>query len=194
MKNLKDIEEEFVAQIHIPVTKPRKIIYVCPVGLIGAGKTTIIKPISEKLNLVRISSDELRKLLIENGHNYDSVKSIGLRVLENFVKNGYSVALDMDCGNTEVISFVKYLEKTYGGKSIWVHVVAPEEFIFNKFKNHEPSWLANNPQIMIDNYIAQREKRLKENTEFNFTHTFDTSKDNIPKQINLFLEKIDPTS
>lgn len=187
MKTIEDVERDFTAQIHIPAIKPEKQIYFCPVGLVGAGKTTITKPISEKLNLVRVSSDELRKLLKENGFDYSPVKEIGLRVLENFVKNGYSIALDMDCGNPQVIAFVQYLEKTYGGKALWVHVTAPEEFIFTKFRNHEPTWLADNPDIMINNYLAQKETRRKENSTFDFVYTFDTSRNDLNEQIKDFL-------
>lgn len=187
MKTLEEIEQLFTAQIHVPSAKPENQIYFCPVGLVGAGKTTVTKPISERLNLVRVSSDELRKLLIENGHNYDSLKAIAMRVIEKFVKDGYSIALDMDCGNVEVIQLVKVVEQKYGGISIWVHVTASEEHIFEKFRKHEPTWLASDPQIMIDNYFAQKEKRLSENSQFNFVYTFDTSKNTVAEQIEEFL-------
>ncbi|MBU4480038.1 hypothetical protein KKG48_01160, partial [Patescibacteria group bacterium] len=60
-RNIEEVEIIFKSQIKIPKNKPKKQIFFCPVGLVGAGKTTVTKPISKKLGLLRISSDELRK-------------------------------------------------------------------------------------------------------------------------------------
>lgn len=183
-KTLQEIEIEFENSVVIPLEKPKEQFFFCPVGLVGAGKTTVTKPISEKLNLVRLSSDELRKLLKENGYDYGAVKDIGLKIAKSLADEGYSLAFDMDCGNPQVKEFVESLASKLNAKVFFVQITSPEEFIFNKFRMHPPTWLADNPQIMIDNYFAQKETRIKEGTQFNFLYTFDTSKENLLEQID----------
>lgn len=191
---LEEVAAKFSSEIEVPRVKPQKQFFFCPVGLVGAGKTTITKPISTDLNLVRLSSDELRKILKENGHNYESVKDIGFRIAKEFIDQGYSLAFDMDCGNLEVQDFVQSTAKEKNASIIWVKVTAPEDFIFNKFRNHPPSWLSDNPEKMINNHLAQKEKRAKENSHFDFLYIFDTSLPNLKEQIDnckqLIIDKI----
>ncbi len=168
-KSLEAIEKDFRASLVVPEHIPKEQFFFCPVGLVGAGKTTVTKPISEKLGLVRLSSDELRKMLKENGHDYASVKETGLQLAKEFASKGFSIAFDMDCGNPEVKQFVQMLANKFGAKVFFVHVNTPEDFIFEKFRKHPPSWLADNPQVMIDNYYAQKEKRAEENADFDFS-------------------------
>ncbi len=190
-KTLEDIEKDFKLSIEIPKHIPKKQFFFCPVGLVGAGKTTVTKPISERLNLLRLSSDELRKILKNNGYDYSSVKKTSLKIAEEFAKKGFGISFDMDCGNPEVKKFVEDLAEELRAKIVWVHINTPEEHIFEKFRKHSPSWLADNSQTMIDNYYSQKEKRMKENTQFNYLFTFDTSKPDIEKQIDNCIGKIE---
>ncbi len=57
------IRRLYTSFLKIPEKKPLKQILLCPVGLVGAGKTTVLKPMAEKLNLIRVSTDELREML-----------------------------------------------------------------------------------------------------------------------------------
>jgi predicted kinase len=185
-KNLEDIRDDFIKNLEIPLEIPQKQFFFCPVGLVGVGKSTVTKPISKRFNLLRLSSDEIRKLLLENGYDYGPVKDIGFDVVRKFVKKGYSISFDMDCGNPTVKTTVEDLAREYGIKVIWVHINPPEEYVFEKFRNFpiELSWLApGQPQVMIDNYLAQKERRMQEHTSFDFIYTFDTSKKNISEQI-----------
>lgn len=188
--SLPEVENLFKSSIEIPENVPKKQFFFCPVGLVGAGKTTITKPISERLGLVRLSTDELRKLLKENGYDYSPIKQIGLTLAQEFAQKGFSVAFDMDCGNPEVKEFVEKLAEKLQIKVIYVHIDTPKEYIFEKFRRHPPSWLASNPEDMINNYYAQKEKRDKENTSFNYLFTFDTSRPDLEKQIDDCIKKI----
>ncbi len=190
MKDLQKLESEFKSQIYIPATKPERPFLICPVGLVGAGKTTVVKPLAEKFNLVRVSSDELRKLLKENGHDYSQIKDIGMRVINDFAHVGHGIVFDMDCGNPLVKKFAEDLSKELDMPIFFLHITAPEEFIFDKFIKHPPTWLADNPQIMIDNHLAQKETRLKENTHFDYFYEFDTSRSDLAEQIEECVQKI----
>ena len=190
-KSVEDIEKEFRSSIEIPQDIPKKQFFFCPVGLVGAGKTTVTKPIAKRFGLVRLSSDELRETLKKNGHDYSPIKEIGFKLAREFAQKGFSIAFDMDCGNPEVKESVEKLAEKLHAKIVYVHINTPEEYIFEKFRKHPPSWLADNPKTMIDNYYAQKEKRLKENTPFDYLFTFDTSRPDVNKQIEDCIKKIE---
>ncbi|MEK7612111.1 MAG: AAA family ATPase [Patescibacteria group bacterium] len=193
-KSLEDIARDFKSQIFLPEQKLQKQAFFCPVGLVGSGKTTITKPISDSLGLVRISSDELRKILKENGYAYDPVKDIVFNIAGDFAKQKYSISFDMDCGNPEVKEFVDILVQKLKAEAFWVYVNTPEAYIFEKFRKHPPSWLSDNPETMINNYRIQKEKRLKENISFNFSFTFDASRPDLKDQINECIKLINAKS
>lgn len=191
IKSLEEIELEYKKSLEIPKFNPVRQFFFCPVGLVGSGKTTITKALSEKFWLIRISSDELRKNLKENGYDYSSVKEIGFKIAREFSRKGFSIAFDMDCGNPAVKNFVEALAKKLQCEIIWVHVDTPEDHVFLKFKKYPPSWLADSPETMIANYRAQKERRVKENTVFNYFFTFDTSQPNLNNQIDNCARKIE---
>lgn len=181
------VKKEYQESLAIPNFKRVKQVSLCPVGLVGAGKTTITKPISKRLGLVRVSTDEIRKLLKENGQNYDPVKDIATSIIEGLVQNGHSIAFDMDCGNPLIKEFTEKLAEEFKIKVYWVQVNPPEEFILNKLRHHPPSWLASDPEVMVKNYFDQKEKRLKEGTHFDFDFVFDTSRPDLDQQILTFI-------
>jgi len=182
-KSIEDIVLEYKNSLTVPDENPVRQIFFCPVGLIGAGKTTVTTPVALKLDLVRISNDELRKLLQENGYDYSPLRDMGKEVAYELAQDGYSIAFDMDCGNPETKEAIEALAEEFDALIFWVHIDTPEEFILNKLRNHPPSWLASDPQVMIDNYNKQKAKRAEENTKFDFFYTFDTSKRNVNEQI-----------
>ncbi len=189
-KTLGEIEIDYISSLKIPENKPAKQIFFCPVGLVGAGKTTITKPIAERMGLLRLSSDELRKILKENGHDYSPVKDMGFKIAKDFAHKGFSIAFDLDCSNIDSKNFIEDLAADLKAEIIWVHIKTPESHIFEKFRKHPPTWLADNPQMMIDNYNSQKEKRARENTHFDFFMTFDTSKDDVSGQIEEGIKRI----
>jgi shikimate kinase len=187
-KDIEIIKDKYLKNIVFPKNKPKKQLFFCPVGLIGAGKTSITRPISEKLSLVILSSDGLRKILKKDGYDFSLLKKIGFEIATTLASKGFSVSFDMDCGNPEVKKFVEELSEKLNARIIWVNINTPEEYILKGFVKDADyrSWLTDNPQGMIENYFAQKEKRFKENTKFIFDYVFDASKD-IKKQIEDFL-------
>lgn len=192
MKTVEEVRDEFVKELVLPKEKewPKKQMILAPVGLPGTGKTTVVRPMSEALGLVRVSSDEFRKLLKENGHGWGDIKDLLFPVDEDLAKKGYSIAFDADTSNPKTVEFIKKLGKQYDMQVFWIRVHAPEEFVFEKFRKHAPSWLADDPQKMIDNYNAQKERKGKENLAFDFIYTFDTSQPDLDTQIEKCIQTI----
>lgn len=170
------VKDEYLTQIKLPKTKPATQYILCPIGLVGAGKTTVVKPLAEKLNLVRISGDEIRKLLKEKGYGYEKVYDIAFELIQKFLQEGWGVAIDSDCASK--IKLIK--EKTKGIKLIWIHINPPESFILNKLSNLKPNWLGT-AEEMVANYYDR--KSVHENIQLDYTYIFDTSLPDISEQI-----------
>lgn len=162
------------------IRKPQLL--VCPVGLVGAGKSTVIKPLSEKLGLVRISTDEIRHLLQDRGFTFALVEQIGLFLLKKNLLFGYSVALDADCAGSAHRFILQVPEKFPKVKVVWLHVNPPEEFILNKLKKFKHTWLFKDAEEAIANYY--RRKPLHEHLDMPFLYTFDTSRPDLGRQID----------
>ncbi len=184
--NLSDEEAErimgeYEKQLDIPKNKPAKLIMLCPIGLVGSGKTTVIKPLSEKLSLLRISTDEIRKILKENSYDYNRVEELAIKLSEKYIRQGYSIAIDADCISERLQKYINELKGEYGSKLFWIHINPPEKFIINKLKNYKHTWLFKNSKQAIENY--KQRKSLHRSLKFPFIYEFDTSKSNLNKQI-----------
>jgi len=174
------VRSAYLKQIRVPGTKPQRQYILCPVGLVGAGKTTVIKPLAEKLNLVRISGDEIRKVFKEEGFGYDRVRELMFVLVESFLEKGFSVAIDSDCASEESREHIKEAEERSGAKALWIHINPPEAFILRKLKHLTPNWLGT-AEAMIENYY--RRKPLHELLDLPFLYTFDTSRGDLDRQI-----------
>ncbi len=176
------ITEAYEKTLQIPKNKLEKQIMICPVGTVGSGKTTVIKPLSGKLSLLRISTDEIRKLLKENGYGYDNVRKLAYALAEKYISKGFSVAMDGNCSSDEAQEKINQIKDKYDIKVFWVHINTPEEFILNKLKSYKHTWLFKNADEAIENYRISKAKHHK-HINFPFVYTFDTSRDNLDEQI-----------
>lgn len=182
-----EVKGIYITEIHLPVVKPQKQFVLCPIGLVGAGKTTVIRPLAERLDLIRISGDEIRKIFKEKGFGYDRVKELAFNLVVHFLEIGYSVAVDSDCVSEESQKYITEAEERFGVKIVWIHINPPEEFILHKLKNLKQNWLGTGDE-MIENYYQR--KPLHQRLTFPFVYTFDTSKDNLSTQIDEAVQKI----
>lgn len=172
------IKSEYLRQVQIPDSKPSTQYLLCPIGLVGAGKTTVVKPLADKLSLVRISGDEIRKLFKESGYGYEKVYDLAFELINEFISQGYSICIDSDCAGK--IEQIQKAASKNNLQIVWIHINPPEEFIINKLSNLTPNWLGT-AEEMIENYYER--KSLHKDIDLNFTVIFNTSQPNIQNQI-----------
>lgn len=184
-ENLLKIRRQYEKQLFVPPRDriPTTQFFLCPVGLVGAGKTTVVRPLSEKLGLVRISSDEVRKLLKDGHGQYDQLMEIVRPLAEELAEQGYSLAFDADCGNPKTKEFIIALAERVRAKVFWVHINPPEELILTKLKTYTHTWLFKDGDEAVQNYFRQKEKRQAEQTPFEFLAEVDTSRPDVDAQI-----------
>ncbi len=187
-EDIKSIRDQFLRTVEVPKDKRRLQILVCPVGIVGSGKTTVMKPLCFRLGLVRISLNKIRMLLKANGFNYTQTLAIAHGVVGQFLQDGYSVGLDVDCVGA-MNAFVAEQEKTFHVRVVWVHINPPEAYILKKFHRLGYGMIFNNAEEAIKNY--QRRKPLHENLELPFVYTFDPSQSDLEQQIEYCAETIE---
>lgn len=176
--HIKDLYEQTLI---IPEKKGDHQFLLCAIGLIGAGKTTVLKPLCEKLGVVRMCTDDIRKLLKENGFGYDTAQEINVTLVRKYLGLGYSVAIDGDSIREESQKLIEETRVLYGVKVVWIHINPPEAFIVNKLTNFKHSWLFRDAEHALSNYYNR--KPLHEHLSMPFLYTFDTSKSNLADQI-----------
>ncbi|MEK7615186.1 MAG: AAA family ATPase [Patescibacteria group bacterium] len=172
---------EYLNRIVLPPQNSGVKFILCPIGLVGSGKTTVLKPIAQRLGLARVSGDEIRLLLKEQGFNWTRTIEIAFRVIQVLVEKGYSIAIDSDCSGPNVIETIEKMAAEHGYKVRFIHINPPEAFILNKLKNFRHTWLFKNADDALQSYY--RRKPLHENLNLDFVYTFDTSKSDLPNQI-----------
>lgn len=154
-----------------------------PVGLIGAGKTTVIKPLSERLGLIRISTDEVRQRLKERNYSYEGCRDITHELSKKYLGLGYSIAID---GNTGSKAGIEYNEKTATTfphvRQLFIYINPPEAFIINKLKNYHHSWLFKDSEHAVMSFYENKKNFSLPNLPF--VYEFDTSRDDLEKQID----------
>jgi len=187
---LEEVQAEYESVLEFPENIPKKQYSLCPVGLVGAGKSTIVKPLAQKLGLLRVSGDDIRFILHEKGLPYSDAWEIGRRVIEKYFQKGYSIAHDADCAAPVTIEALHKLSKETSTPLLWIHINPPESFIINKLTNYKHTWLYANAEQAIENYFKR--KALHENLTMPFIFTFDTSKskEEIDSQISEAVEVI----
>ncbi|MFA6132123.1 MAG: membrane protein insertion efficiency factor YidD [Patescibacteria group bacterium] len=163
-------------QVVVPSKVSSKPFILCPIGLVGSGKTTVIKPMAEYFGLVRVSNDEIRKILISKGFNLTRTVELGFGVAKEFVEKGFGLAVDADCAGPNIVKTINELANKVGLKVFLIHLNTPEDFILEGIKKSRSD---------AENFIQIYHKRkiLHENLNFSFIYTFDLSRGNVDEQI-----------
>lgn len=187
MKDLPDNEMKKIISLYektldIPKTTPKEQFLICPIGLVGAGKTTVVKTLSRKLSLLRISTDEIRILLTKNGFDQNQAPEIAYNLTKKYLHRGFSVIIDADCVSKKARDYIKEAKKQINMKVIWIHINPPEKFIINNLKKRKIAWLFKNSKEALEAHFDR--KPLHKNLNFPFIYEFDTSRNDLNHQIN----------
>ncbi len=198
-KNYPDLTDEvfreikgfYKSRLQIPEVKPKKQFLLCPVGVVASGKTTVIKPLAEKLNAVRVSTDEIRQILKERHYNYNRARDMAYEIVKELLDQGYSVGMDANCGSRDRQEKIKEIEKRPEIKVIWIRINPPEEFIIQKLKKFKHNWLFKDSDEAIYSFRKSKEKYGDfSNLSLPYVYEFDTSKENLNEQISEAVEII----
>ena len=189
-QELQEVLEATERSLVIPKSRRRTQLLLCPVGLVGAGKTPIVKQLSTRLGLVRISNDEIRERFMQKNLNYSRTRETAQPLIQKYLSEGYSVAIDADCAGSAK-ELIDRLASNPQINPVWIHINPPEEFILHKLRTvkYTGLWIMRNSEIALDNYF--RRKPLHEHLDLPFLYTFDPSKENLAEQIEEAVRRIE---
>lgn len=169
-EEFEEILETYIGRVRLPSRKFPVKFMLCPVGLVGAGKSTVVGKLAEKLPMVVVSTDNFRKTLKERGSGYDSAEELTLRAVRHFAKKSWNVAIDSNCGRAEKKKQIEKLARELGAKIVFIEVNPPEAYILNKLKNFEHSWLFKNGEAAVKSYFEYKTLVEKEPVAIDFLY------------------------
>mgnify|MGYP006054105383 FL=1 len=185
------IISEYEKTLNIPKNPPEKQFLLCPVGLIGSGKTTTMRALSKKLSLVRISNDDVRKIIHDNYKSLvdtEGFTHIISTLFKKYLSLGYSIAADGDCASEKAQALISERQKEFNTKVIWIHINTPEEFIIKNLLQDRRTWLFANGEEAVKNYMKRKE--IHQNLPMPFIYTFDMSLGTFDTQVDEATELI----
>jgi shikimate kinase len=181
----KEVMKDYEQSLIFPPQPPRKQFVLCPVGLIGAGKTTVTQPLADRLSLLYLSGDEIRKRLKERGMSYEALSRIRPALIRNYLNKGFSLAVDSDCAGMSGKEIRAAIEKSKV-IPIYIHINPPEPVILGRLRerHQQPdlAWLFKDANEAVANYM--RRKPLHEHLDLPFVFTFDDSKEGLASQLD----------
>jgi predicted kinase len=163
--------------------------FICPVGLLGSGKSTVLKQLESKLPFVRVSGDEIRELIYREDGDQRIAWQVGARVVQHYVELNLNIAHDTDCATPATIENVEHLAKEFGYKIYWVHITTPVKFIENKLRNYPHTYLFRNADEAIAR-LHEREETHKSLPSLSFIHTVDVSSEGFHQEVDMLALKI----
>lgn len=139
----------------LPQEKAPHVVIVGIIGLIGSGKTTTARLITEKLKgAVLVKSDSARFLLNEAGLDYSLVKDIIYPTAAWLLGQGYSVVFDGDSVDQEKRDEIEHLADKHNAAYHFVRIKADKE---TSLKHLHTLWEAvesgRTPQT-FDNFLV----------------------------------------
>lgn len=185
------IAKEYYELIDKPAAARQKPQFaLCIIGLVGAGKSTVLKKLSQLIPLVSESGDEVRKLIYDKGLppiDSESLACIGARVIGRLFREGYRVAYDNDFANPLIRKDMLEYNQRQGLPVIWIRVAPPEEFIINKLTNYKHTYLFKDADDALDTYFKRKQLHATESDALAllpYVYTFDTSAPNLDHQVH----------
>jgi guanylate kinase len=179
---LEEVKNEYEKTLVIPENKPSPQWMLMPVGIVGSGKTTVVKSLAEHFGLIRISTDEIRKRLKTRGFSYEGCRDIANELDEKYLNLGYSLAIDANTGSKIELKHNKETKDAYPHvRQVFIHINPPDEYVINKFHNHQPTWLFKDSKHAIDSFLKQKKEFVL--PDLSFVYTFDPSRDDFPEQL-----------
>jgi predicted kinase len=173
---------------HGEKTKPQFCLAM--IGLVGAGKSTVLKQLCERLPLVRQSADEIREIMIAKGLPTDDAPIVGGMVAERLKTEGYNVAHDNDFANPAIRAEFDERNLKLGVQTVWIRIAPPESFILHNLQNrrdYKESHVFSNADEAVSSYYKRKELHQMQAVALDalpYAYVFDPSREDLALQID----------
>lgn len=186
--DIEKITSEYEQTLVIPGKKPIPQFFLCPVGLVGAGKSTVMKPLCERLSVLRISNDEIREIIADHEYFDKYPLEVSAKLGEKYARQGYSIGLDANASTAWNSESFNQLLKELGAKAIWIYINPPEDYILDKLSHYPHGTIFRNKEEAISSYTKSKETVKADGIPF--VYEFDPSRSDLDKQLDEAVQKI----
>jgi predicted kinase len=182
-------EEHYVNLVKPETAKQPPHFALCMIGLIGAGKSTVLRKLVKRIPMVIHSGDDIRRLTHQKGLPplpSEDVAVIGSHVIGKLVSQGYRVAYDNDFANTAIREKMMEFNRVRNIPIKWIRFAPPEEFILNNLQKREHAPLFESKQVAIDRYYERKAYHQSVAAELDalpYVYIFDPSRPDIDRQV-----------
>jgi predicted kinase len=188
--------EQLAAEFYNKLDKPSAMkakpqFCICPIGLVGSGKTTVLKKIVEQLPAIRVSADEVREMLGTKGLPFDDAMYIADALCTRLKQEGYNLAHDGDFASPASRQLHAQANSTVPGiRELWIRIQAPDDVVLKNIRARGPGKLFQSTDQLVELY--ERRKALHAAPELNeipYLYIFDTSRPDLDDQVNEFVRR-----
>ena len=178
--DLRLVADECFAKLVFPANKPVVQFLLCPIGLVGSGKTSVLHALQQHLDFVRVSTDDIRAILKRDGFNFQRTAELAMQIVVRCIEGGFSVALDADCARAGISSFMEKFVADHNVKLAWIHIKTPESVILERLAGGVSDRTYVGPQAISDYH---RRKPLHDEFQVSFVYVFNETTLELSAQI-----------
>ena len=192
----------------LPKRKTKGLFLICSVGLVGVGKTTLMKKISQKIGAEYIRSDAIRLFVKKKGIvlGKKDIRKIMILLGEMAFQNGTNVVMDADFILESDRDLAKKFAKKYSAKFQCVRIVCDQKEHIRRILKRDSqggdSFFDNSVDGIYDFFRRSGYhflftphfdgQMILKKLSFHTAAVFDTTTRNVTKQVNAYCESLEP--
>lgn len=182
---IRTIIDGYLETITLPDVHDTPFLFA-PVGLIGAGKTTLTTRIAKEFSLVYLRTDGIRKILQKYGYNFRRTAEIAYILAKELLSQGYGVAFDADTARDNVREALEDLAAQANVHIFFVHINTPEDVILKRLHPDNEAREYRGPETIA---LYHQRKPLHEDLKHDFLCIYDGAGE-IRQAQNAVIQKI----
>ena len=131
-KIVKQVADNFIAQLKITKRKTKKPVVIAMVGMIGSGKSSIANQLAKSIKATVIEGDAIRVALRKKKQDYGQVRSITERAAIYVLKKRGNVVLDSDYVTSQKRKTLEEKVKKVQGLVLYIRTIADRDTMIER--------------------------------------------------------------
>lgn len=176
------LAKDFLSRLSLPAQKADSPFIIATIGLVGSGRTTVAKIITEQVNgAVLVQANSARFLLKEAGLPWgENVRQILKQVSKDLLAKGYGIIFDGNASDEDDRKNIDEIAQGTGAKTFYIRITIDPEIAKEREqkKYDDSSWISNFGDFRVNTI----EKMLK-NVDDRAEHHKNLKSDEIPNLV-----------